>query len=285
MSKWRKGLNAMRVEKVINNNIISSFDEKGREVVVMGKGLGFKVRPGYVIDTTKIEKVFRMETDTESEQLKALLKEVPLEHIQISNQIVSYAKKIINKKLSRNIYITLTDHIDFAIQRVEDGIILKNALAWEIKKFYPEEFKVGIKALEMIDDTLGIKLPHDEAASIALHFVNAELSGNMSNTLDITKIIQNALNIVKYHYQIELKEDSLHYERFITHLKFFSQRMFLGERIQEEDSILKDMVKHYQKAYDCAQKIKDYMRNVYSIEVTEGELIYLTVHIQRVTMV
>ena len=41
---WKVG--CMTIEKVINNNIVSAFDETGREVVVMGRGIGFGNRPG-----------------------------------------------------------------------------------------------------------------------------------------------------------------------------------------------------------------------------------------------
>ena len=50
----------MLIEKVINNNIVSAFDDTGREVVVMGRGLGFGVRPGQPVNEKKIEKVFRI---------------------------------------------------------------------------------------------------------------------------------------------------------------------------------------------------------------------------------
>ena len=36
----------MRIEKVINNNIISARDDKGVELVVMGRGIGFDKKPG-----------------------------------------------------------------------------------------------------------------------------------------------------------------------------------------------------------------------------------------------
>ena len=41
---WK--VDCMTIEKVINNNIVSAFDETGREVVVMGRGIGFGNRPG-----------------------------------------------------------------------------------------------------------------------------------------------------------------------------------------------------------------------------------------------
>ena len=50
----------MNVEKVINNNLVRSKDESGREVLVMGCGLGYKKSVGDGIDTDKIEKIYTM---------------------------------------------------------------------------------------------------------------------------------------------------------------------------------------------------------------------------------
>lgn len=33
------------VHKVINNNVVISIDESGRERVLMGRGLGFQLKP------------------------------------------------------------------------------------------------------------------------------------------------------------------------------------------------------------------------------------------------
>ena len=129
------GRQIMTVEKVINNNIVSAYDETGREVVVMGRGIGFGVRAGAVIDNSKIEKVFRIESQGVAEQFKELLANMPLEHAQISNDIISYAKSTLKLKLNQSIYVTLTDHINFAIERYQKGINLENALLWEIKRF------------------------------------------------------------------------------------------------------------------------------------------------------
>ena len=48
----------MRIEKVINNNIISTRDKQGVELVVMGRGIGFGKKPGSEVVEKKIEKVF-----------------------------------------------------------------------------------------------------------------------------------------------------------------------------------------------------------------------------------
>lgn len=274
----------MLIQKVINNNIISSSDEKGREVIVMGRGIGFMGKPGQEIDHEKIEKIFTMDNQSEADQLKKLLADMPLEHIQASNEIIKYADKILNKQLNKSIILTLTDHISFAIDRFQQGQVFYNALVWEIKRFYQKEFAVGVRALEIIFEKTGVKLPEEEAASIAMHVVNAELNMDMSYAMDMTKMIQGILSIVKYYYKMNINEDSLYYERFVTHLKFFSQRNLLKMNEPEKEEELYEMVKkQYTDAYKCAEKIKSFIENEYNIKVPEDEMTHLTIHIKRIT--
>lgn len=273
----------MVVEKVINNNIVSSSDENGNEIVVMGRGLGFKVKQGQEIDQGKVEKVFRMESSTESERLQEVLAAIPIEYVQVCNEIIAYATTVISNPLSKTIYITLTDHINYAISRYRDGINFTNALLWEVKKYFHKEFAAGKKAVELIQERIGVELTEDEAASIALHFVNAELGTEMPNTIDITKLIQNVMKIITYHFKTVINENSLSYERFITHLRFFSQRVVTNSNIQGADKELHDMIKkQYPDAYQCAEKIKAFVKMEYHIMVPDEEMTYLTVHIKKV---
>lgn len=275
----------MKIDKIINNNLVQSFDNVNKEVLIMGCGLGFGKKVGEVIDQSKIEKIYSIENKNYSNKLIELLSDIPLEVIQTTNEIVSYARYSLGKKLNDNIYILLTDHINFAIERIHKGLQFKNALLWEIKRFYNHEFLIGKEALQIIKKKLNVDLPEDEAANIALHIVNAQLnSTNMDETMDITKMIQNILNIVKFHYKLELDEYSLHYERFITHLKFFSQRIFSGKEIKDEDKSLCEMMRmKYKEAYECAEKIKKYIKSEFNTELTDEEMMYLAVHINRVT--
>lgn len=274
----------MKIDKIINNNLIRSFDNNGKEVLVMGCGLGFQKKIGDIIDQSKIEKIYAIENKNDCNKLMTLLSEIPLEYIQVSNEIISYAKYSLGKKLNDNIYISLTDHISFAIERYKQGLNFKNALLWEIKRFYNHEFLIGKEALAIIRKRLNIDLPEDEAASIAMHIVNAQLnSRDMNDTLDITKMIQNILNIVKFHFNIELDEYSLHYERFITHLKFFAQRMLSGKVMKSDDTNFCEMIKtQYKDAYTCAEKIKKYIYKEFNHELSDEEMMYLTVHIKRI---
>lgn len=276
----------MKVKKVINNNIVRSLDEKNNEVLVMGKGIGFKKKPGDPIDEIAIEKVYTSTPELPTNKLTQLLSKVKLEHVQVANEIISYAKVSLGKKLSENVYLTLTDHIDYAIERYESDLPIKNALLWEIKRFYNHEFLIGKEALNIIENRLGIRLPEDEAGFIALHIVNAELDmSKVSQVTEMTKIIQRIVNIIKYHYKMDLDEYSLNYERFITHLKFFVHRLFSGVELEEDkDAGFLFMLKErYKEEYECALKVREYIIKEFGKDLKEDEMIYLTIHIRRIT--
>lgn len=275
----------MIIDKVIGNNLVRSFDEKGKEILIMGCGIGFNKKAGQEVDAEKVEKIYSVEDKQHSNKLMTLLSGIPIEHIQTSNEIISYAKCSLGKKLNDNIFISLTDHISFAIERHAQGVEFKNALLWEIKRFYNHEFLIGKEALNIIKRRLGVELNEDEAASIALHIVNAEMnSRNMDETVQITKLINDIIKIIKYNYGMELDEYSLHYERFITHLKFFAQRLFSGKHMKEEDAEFYAMMrKKHQSVYECVEKIRDYILKEYGHQLSEEEMLYLSVHIKRIT--
>lgn len=102
-------------------------------------------------------------------------------------------------------------------------MLFGNPLLREVRAFYKEEYMIGTFALDLIERRLGIAFPVDEAASIALHIVNAEYNTKMRDTIDITRIIQDVLDLVREYFQMELDETSLSYERLITHLRFLAQ--------------------------------------------------------------
>lgn len=273
----------MQVDKVINNNLIRSHDEKGQEVLVMGCGIGFKKKPGEYIDDGKVEKVYVLQKE-ERQHMEELFSSMPLECIQATNEIVEYATISLGKQLSNYLYLNLCDHIHFAIQRSKGGIPIQNALFTEIKRFYNHEYQIGMESLNIIERKTGVLLPEDEAGFIAMHLVNASMDfHDMGHTQEMMKIIRRILNIVRYHFQIELDEDSIHYDRFITHLKFFVKRVFSGTELNENDEAFFIMIKNqYKEEYACVLKIYEYIRKEYEICLTNDEIMYLIIHIRRV---
>ncbi|MDN4619960.1 PRD domain-containing protein [Paenibacillus sp. PsM32] len=274
----------MKIAQVLNNNVVTVINPAEQEMVVMGRGIGFKKHPGDLVDETKVEKVFKLENREVSQKLMTLLSDIPIEYVDCSDEIIRYAQTILGSKLHDSIYISLTDHIHFAIERYRQGIEIRNAILWEIKKLYRKEYIIGMKALQMIEDKLGVELTEDEGGFIALHFVNSQLNGEMSETISMTNIVKDVLRIVTRHYVFEMDEESLSYFRFLTHLKFFAQRVLHDTVSDSGDNPLHDMVKvQYPNAYACAQKIQSYTSKIHQRTLSKDELLYLTIHIERIT--
>lgn len=273
----------MKIDKIINNNIVSTIEADGKEVVIMGRGLGFGMKPGKEIPEGKIEKVFRLDSQNSTDKFKELLANLPLEHIQASTEIINYAKSVLNRRLNQSIYITLTDHINFAIERFKEKMMFTNPLLNEIKTFYKEEYLIGEYAVALIERRIGITLPVDEAGFIALHIVNAEYNTAMRDTIDITTLIQNVVKIVKEYFSMDLDETSLNYQRFVTHLRFLAQRIIGGEMLNSENPEFNQLISQmYPEEYACSLKLKDYIQVTYHHDVTEEETAYLAVHIKRI---
>lgn len=273
----------MRVNKVINNNIVSALDSEGKEIVVMGRGLGFRAKPGKEIPEAKIEKIFRLDSQNTMDRFKELLSNLPLEHIQVSAEIINYAKSVLNRSLNQNIYVTLTDHINFAIERFRKQMRFSNPLLSEIKAFYKEEYLIGEYAVALIEKEIGIRLPIDEAGFIALHVVTAEYNTAMRETIDITNLIQNVVGMVRDYFHVGLDETSLNYQRFVTHLRFLAQRIVAGELLDGGNPEFNRLISQmYPEEYACSLKIREHIKSVYSHDVTDEETAYLAVHIKRI---
>lgn len=275
----------MIIDKILNNNVITVKNDKNLEKVIMGRGIAFQKKIGDNVDESKIEKVFTITDQNTSNRLQELLVNIPLDYLKITEEIIAYGKTYLGKRINDMIYVSLVDHIYTAIDRYLEGIAVKNALLWEIKRFYPDEFEVGKEALKMIEKDLKVSLPEDEAGLIALHFVNAEMDeSRMEDMYQITKVMQEISNIVKYRFQIEFDESSVYYYRFITHLKFFAQRLISKNTYQNiEDNDLLDMVKvRYKNAYQCVNQIEKFIENKYDYRLSNEEKLYLTIHIERV---
>jgi beta-glucoside operon transcriptional antiterminator len=282
--KTYKKESRMKINKVLNNNIVISSDEKNRDIILVGRGIGFQKKPGMEVDPSKIERKFLDFEDRKyEEQLVELLDRIPVEHVTIGIQIVEYIKQHIKKPLNENLLLMLSDHISFAIERQMKGMALPNALLWETKKFYPEEYQLGLDALDIVEKEACIRLSEDEAGFIAMHIVNAQYGTSSATSQQMLMMIQDIINIVRYTYTIELDENSLDYIRFVTHLKFFLQRIFTNSCYEKDSDLYKMVSKMYPKASSCSRKIREYIKNKIQYVLGEEEMGYLTIHIEKLT--
>ena len=277
----------MRIKKVINNNILCVVDDKGSEMIVTGKGLGFKRKIGERVDPALFEKTYRMEGKEEQRKLRELVAQIPMEHLKLTQDLIESIKGQLKAPLNESLLITLADHISFAIKRKEEGIEFTNPLEGAIMSYYPTEYHLGQHCLRVIQEETRADLNPSEAAFIAMHIVNAELNTSMSVMYDITKLIEGALEVTEYFYQKTFDRESLDFNRFVVHLRYFAQRLFQEKALQdsgdENDASFQQMIAlSCKQHYKCAQCIAEYILNTYHKTLSGEELIYLTIHLKRI---
>ncbi len=276
----------MKIRKLLNNNAAVVVDRQGREKVVTGKGLIYGKKTGDKVDEKKVEKIFYLSSDTLNLKFQEILKELPLEQINMVKKIVDEIRLNLGKKLSDAIYVSLADHIHFALTNYEKGISVKNNLLPDIMRFYPEEYELGCRGLKIVLEETGVEFAKDEAGFIALHIVNAETESgpDTQKAYRATKIIEEVLEVIKNFFEIEIEENSLAYYRFINHLRYFSQRIVSGTTFSGDDKdqeLLEVLALKYTEAYQCGRNIQTFIRANYDMEIGCEELLYLTIHIQR----
>lgn len=274
----------MRILKILNNNVVIAQNANGNEQVVIGRGLAFQKKIGEKVDESKIEKIFLISNHQIIAHMTELLNQIPLEELTACSQIIQVAEKKLGK-LHDMLYVSLTDHCHYAIERYKQGVVLSNAMMWEIKRFYPREYLLGLEALEILKTRLAVDLPIDEAGFIAIHLVNAQNAKEIDNSLvqDLSKIMQDILQLVKYQLHIDYDEESPCYQRFITHLRFFIQRLLHREMVNSnEDDFYHEIKKNYPKVYACVDKINDYLFKKYNQEMSKDEKMFLTIHIEKI---
>ncbi|MBF0720232.1 PRD domain-containing protein [Staphylococcus sciuri] len=271
----------MKITKILNNNVVIS-KINGEERIVMGAGIAFGKKNVQAIEKDKIDKIFRMTSD-EQERMLTLIKELDDDVLLISQEIIVEANKLYKEPLSESIYISLTDHINYAIKRHKEGTVINNPLLYEIKRLYPDEYKIGLFGIDRIAKHFNLDMPKDEAGFIAMHIVNANMNESISNVYEITKITQSIVYLVRYHFNLDVSEEELSYARFITHLKFFSQRLINSESLEEvmDISLLASLQRKYSESNRCVDKIGDFLKRNYNHDLSNDERVYLILHIAR----
>lgn len=274
----------MIVEKVLNNNIVLSKNKSGQEVVLMGKGLGFQKKPKEHIDATLIEKEFIIKDTNLSNNFQELLGSIAPKEFELVKKMIDMAESQLNKTLSPNIYLTLTDHIHTTLKRYQEGITVPNPLLFETKKFYNAEYQVAKAIAKIIEEAYQIQISDDEIGFITFHLVtNESIDGSMDVTLKSPKMMKDILSIISKDLSCPFDENSLNYQRLVTHLQFFTQRVLKGENAPEDDTFLYDLIQNrYPKAFACVKRIDKYLNQTNQIAMSLSEQIYLTIHIEKI---
>lgn len=70
--------------------------------------------------------------------------------LEISAQIVDYAKSILDYPVGANMVFTLADHINFAIQRAKNNLQIQLPILYDVEHLFEKEMQIGKNARELI---------------------------------------------------------------------------------------------------------------------------------------
>jgi len=279
----------LKFQKKINNSVAWVINEQNEKVIAMGKGISFGRQTGEDISREEIERIFTPETQQkETNVLYQAIENISDDVLLLTEEISEQASKTLGiEGFDDSHYLALADHLNYALKRSsQDTLDYPENLRWEVKKLYPQENEVAIDALYIIEKKTGIRLPKSEQTFLTYHFVNAQYDAKANiHSSQLATLINRAIEIIEYHYQMTLDQNSVNYIRFNTHLRYFILRQLNQEKeVRTIDEQLIEVVKtNYRKAYQAAEKVGKMIEAKQGAEVNNDELFYLTLHINRVT--
>lgn len=270
----------MKYVRSLNNNAAVVIDDMGKDAVIFGRGISFGLKKGDDVPSGIVERIF-LEKDATS--LEKLLEDIPQSYFNLVCEIIEYIQGNMNISISNSLYIGLMDHISFIKERAEKGMMPQNPLKWEIRRYYQKEFQLAQKIVSLLEEELDCELNDDEAASITLHIVNAENDfGYMRETMENVRLLDDILQIICFQAGVEPEEGELDYQRLVTHVKFFIQRVHQKKEYKVNEELYQMVKKTYPKAYAIADKVKGFVEKKLGCQINHEEVTYLAVHTQRI---
>jgi len=270
------------VHKVLNNNVVIQIDDAGRERVLMGRGLGFGLKPTDPIDATKVEKTFVLREGDERTNELRLLSEVPYPVLESVSRAVDDAERTLGRALGRGFMIAVVDHIQFVLERLDQGLRIPSTPMPELRVLHPQEFAAAAGMARSIGTALDRELPPEEAVFLTMHLLNATRDEPNGTAALLFRRVQHVVTTVENGLGVRLDTESLDYARFVLHVQFLLQRLVARSMLRSHDTSFFEFAKHsYPASFEIATEVKAYVRAATESELTDEEVLYLIVHIER----
>ncbi len=273
---------AVPVHKVLNNNVVIAIDESGRERVLMGRGLGFQLKPDDVIDPAKVEKTFILDSGAQGDRERRLLTDVPYPIVEAVTRAVDAGERRLGRTLGRHFTVAVIDHINYVIERLDQGLRIPSTSMPELRVLHPQEFDAAQEMADSIAASLERDLPPEEAVFLTMHVLNATRDEPNGTAALLFRRVQHVVEVVEQAFGVKLDTASPDYARFILHIQFLLQRLVNRTMLSSGDSSFFEFAKHsYPVSYGIAQQVKSYVHGATGSELTDEELLYVIVHVER----
>ncbi|TFD93562.1 glucose PTS transporter transcription antiterminator GlcT [Jeotgalibacillus sp. R-1-5s-1] len=269
------------VKKVLNNNVLIAGTNDS-EVVMIGKGIGFKRQAESTISEAEVEKLFVLRNQQEQDQFKKLLPHVDEELLKVVISSIELIRERTQSFLNEHIHVALTDHIVFAVNRLMRGMSISNPFLLETKALYPYEYEIAKEVVQLINDRAHIYLPEGEVGFIALHIHSAMMNKNVREVNSHSQLIGRLIQLIETQFDVQLDKESIDYMRLVRHLRYTIERVVRGEKVDEPEKIALLLKEEYPLCYNLSWKLIKIMQQTLKKPVYDAEAVYLTMHLQRI---
>ena len=273
----------LTIQKILNNNVVIAHHDAYKEVVLIGNGLGFNRKKGDTVPFDEADKTFLLKDEKEMEQYVNLLPYIEEKLIAFIHELLLFIEEKMGKELNEHIHVALTDHIAFAINRAKKDIQFSNPFLFEIESLYPKEYLVAKDVVKKVEERTGVSFPEGEIGFIALHIHSAVTDKSLRDINRYHALLSKMVKIIEDSLDIHLEKDNIDYHRLIQHLHRAIDRADKGAPLGEENKLAAMLKSEYPVCYNLAWKLIKVMQNQLNKPVDEAEVMYLTIHLQRLT--
>ncbi len=269
----------MRVVRRFNNNIVLALDGRGNEVVVFGKGVGFREIPYELTDLSAVEKTYYQIEN----RYMGMFSAISEQSLEIAAKVVDLARKRTQGIINPNLLVTLADHIDFCVERYRKNYIVQAPLFYDFEQMYPVEFELGKETLRLVYETFRLRLLNSEIVGIGMNILNAELdTEHARQRKSWDGEIEEMTAIIERKYGFPIDRSSGDYARYISHMQYLMLRVHEGNQGGEDFVQLYEELKlDSPRGAECANQISDYITRKFCYKLNREELLYLNMHITR----
>jgi beta-glucoside operon transcriptional antiterminator len=248
----------------------------------MGRGLGFQLKPSDIIDPAKVEKTFVLDAGADGDRERQLLADVPYSIIEAVTRAVDEAERMLGRQLDRHLTIAIIDHVNYVLERLDRGVRIPTTTMPELRVLYPEEYGAAQRMAESISAALERELPPEESVFLTMHLLNATRDEPNGTAALLLRRVQHVVDVVEQDLGVRLDAASPDYARFVLHIQFLLQRLVNRTMLSSGDTSFFEFAKHsYPRSFAIAEQVKAYVHGATGSQLTDEELLYVIVHVER----
>lgn len=270
-----------RVEKVLNHNtVIAIHGDNHKEYLIMGKGVGFGKKINERIEARPEDTVYSLQQSTERGDAGKLVKSISPVCLEIADEVLKKAEQTFGT-IDRNMLFPMADHIEFAVKRIQNKEQIRNPLTEDIRILFHAEYKVAQCIEDILLERLGIQIDEHEIGYVALHIHSALEEENISQSMQMAQAVRTCVSMVEQEIGKSIDVLSLSYNRLMNHIRYMVLRAQKSELLKV--SMNDYMEIKFPQSFQIAQTVCDQLSRDLRIPLSEEEIGYLAIHLERVT--